>query len=62
MSPHSQISNLAKSFSCKVYNLCVEIIKQIQVSNEQYKFQANSHKFHDVLNIRDYFMIQIEPE
>lgn len=50
-----------KSFACRVYNLYVEIIKQIQTSNEQYKFQARLY-YHDVLNIEDYFMIQIRLE
>jgi len=32
-------------------------MKQIQASNEQYKFQADLLKYHDALNVGDYFMI-----
>jgi len=39
--------DLAESFACKVHNLHVKIIKHIQVSNEQYKFQVDLHKYHD---------------
>jgi hypothetical protein len=35
-------------------------MKQIQVSNEQYKFRADLLKYYDDLG--DYFMIQIRPE
>jgi hypothetical protein len=55
-----QISDSAESLSCRVHYLHVKIIKQIQTSNEQYKFRANLHKYHDVLNVRDYFTIQIK--
>jgi hypothetical protein len=60
MSPHLKMFDLAESFACTIYNLHVEIIKQIQASNEQYKFRANLHKYHDVLNVEDYFIIQIK--
>jgi hypothetical protein len=60
MSPHPKMFDLAESFACTIYNLHVEIIKQIQASNEQYKFRANLHKYHDVLNVEDYFIIQIK--
>ena len=33
MSPHIKMSNLTESFECKVYNLRVEIIEQLQASN-----------------------------
>ena len=33
MSPHIKISNLTESFECKVHNLRVEIIEQLQASN-----------------------------
>ena len=57
MSLHIKMSNLAESFACRVYKLHVEIMKQLQASNEQYKFQSGLHKYHDILNVRDYFMI-----
>jgi len=37
-------------------------MKQIQASNEQYKFRADLLKYHDAFNVGDYFMIQIKPE
>ena len=45
------------SLVCRVYNLHVKIIKHIQASNEQYKFEVDLYKYHDVLNIGNYFMI-----
>jgi len=62
MSPHSKMSDSAESFAYRIHNLHVEIIKQIQANNEQYKFRVALHKYHDALNIEDYFMIQIRPE
>ena len=38
MSPHLKMSDSIESFACRIHNLHVEIIKQIQASNEQYKF------------------------
>jgi hypothetical protein len=49
-------------FAYKVHNLHVKIIKHIQAGNEQYKFQVDLHKCHDILNVGDYFMIQIKHE
>jgi hypothetical protein len=37
-------------------------MKQIQASNEQYKFRVDLLKYHDALHVGDYFMIQIRPE
>ena len=59
MSPHSRMSDSTESFTSRVYNLHIEIIKQIQASNEQYKFQADLHMYHDAFNIEDYFMIRL---
>jgi len=42
--------------------LHIEIMKQIQASNEQYKFRVDLLKYYDVLNVGDYFMIQIRHE
>jgi len=56
------MSKSAESLPYRVYNLHIEIMKQIQASNEQYKFRADLLKYHDTLNVRDYFMIQIRPE
>lgn len=62
ISPHDRMSKSAESLPCRVHNLHIEIMKQIQASNEQYKFQADLLKYHDALNVGDYFMIQIRPE
>ena len=62
MFAHIKMSYPIKSFVCRVYNLRIEIIKQIQESNEQYNFQVDLHKYHDTLNVKYYFIIQIRPE
>ncbi|KAJ6888273.1 hypothetical protein NC652_029341 [Populus alba x Populus x berolinensis] len=62
ISPHDRMSKLAESLQGRVHNLHIEIMKQIQASNEQYKFRADFLKYHDALNVGDYFMIQIRPE
>jgi hypothetical protein len=62
ISPHDRMSKVAESLPCRVHNLYIEIMKQIQASNEQYKFRADLLKYHDALNVGDYFMIQIRPE
>jgi uncharacterized membrane protein len=46
-------------FVHRVYDLHVDNIKWIQISNVQYKFKVNLFEYHDVFNVRDYFMIQI---
>ena len=56
------MSDSIEFFACRIYNLHVEIIKHIQISNEQHKFRADLYKYHDALNVRDYFIIQIRPE
>ena len=43
--------DLTESFACRVHNFYVEIIKQIQACNEQYKFRADLHKCHNALNV-----------
>jgi hypothetical protein len=60
ISPHNRMSKSAESLPCKVHNLHIEIMKKIQVSNEQYKFRADLLKYYD--DVGDYFMIQIRPE
>ena len=56
------MSKSTESLPCGVHNLHFEFMKQIQASNEQYKCQADSLKYHDAFNVGDYFMIQIKPE
>jgi len=56
------MSRLVESLTCIVYSFHVEIMKQIQANNEQYKFRADLLKYHDTFNVGDYFMIQIRPE
>jgi hypothetical protein len=62
MSSHYKIFDSNKSFACRFHNLHVDIIKQIKASNKQYKFWADLYKYHDILNVGDYFVIQINPE
>jgi len=62
MSPHPKMLDSAESFACRIHNLHIEIIKQIQASNKQYKFRADLHKYYNALNVGDYFMIQIRHE
>jgi hypothetical protein len=57
ISPHDRMSKSAESLPCRVHNLHIEIMKQIQTSYEQYKFRADLLKYHDALNVGDYFMI-----
>jgi hypothetical protein len=38
ISPHDRMSKSAEPLPCRVHNLHIEIMKQIQASNEQYKF------------------------
>jgi hypothetical protein len=56
------MSDLAKSFACRIHNMHIQIIKQIQASNEHYIFWADLCKYHDAFNVEDYFMIQIRLE
>jgi len=62
ISPHDRISKSVESLPCRVHNFHIEIMKQIQASNEQHKFRADLLKYHDALNVGDYFMIQIRLE
>jgi hypothetical protein len=62
ISSYDRMSKSTESLPCGVHNLHVEIMKKIQASNEQYKFQADLLKYHDAFNVGDYFMIQIRPE
>jgi len=45
------MSKSAESLPCRVHNLHIEIMKQIQASNAQYKFRADLLKYHDALNV-----------
>lgn len=62
MSSHDRIFKSVRSFTCRIHNLHVEIIKPMQASNEKYKLQVDSYKYHYKVNIRDYFMILIRPK
>ena len=56
---HARMSESAETFARRIQNLHVEITKQIQVSNAQYKLQADLHRRHNEFNMEDYVMIQI---
>jgi len=62
MSLHARVSESAKSFAHRIQDLHIEITKQIQASNAQYKLQADLHRRHNEFNMGDYVMIQIRPE
>jgi hypothetical protein len=62
MSSHYKIFDSIESFACRFHNLRVDIIKKIKASNKQYQFWADLYKYHDILNVRDYFVIQISHE
>ena len=61
ISLHTTVSELTESFARKIQDLHVEITKQIQVSNVQYKLRADLHRRYNEFNVRDYVMIRIKP-
>ena len=62
MSLHARVSESAESFTRRIQDLHIEITKQIQASNAQYKLQADLHRRHNEFNVGDYVMIRIRPE
>ena len=62
MSIHARVSESAESFACRIQDLHIEIAKQIQASNAQYKLQVDLHKQHNEFNMGDHVMIWIRPE
>jgi len=62
MSLHARVSESAESFARRIQDLHIEITKQIQTSNAQYKLQADLHRQHNEFNVGDYVMIRIRPE
>ena len=56
------VSESAESFARRIQDLHIEIAKQIQASNVQYKLRADLHKRHNEFNVGDYVMIRIRPE
>jgi len=61
ISLHARVSESAKSFARRIQDLHIEITKQIQASNVQYKLQAYLHRRHNEFNVGDYVMIWIRP-
>jgi hypothetical protein len=59
---HVRVFKSAISFAHRVQDLHVEITKQIQVNNAQYKLQDDLHRRHNEFNVGDYVMIWIRPE
>lgn len=53
MSFHARISELVESFICRVQDLYIEITKQIQASNIQYKLKFDLHRRHNKFNSGD---------
>lgn len=62
MSLNARVSESAESFARRIQDLHIEITKQIQASNAQYKLQADLHRRHNEFNVGDYVMIRIRPE
>jgi len=62
MSFHARVYESAESFARRIQDLHIEITKQIQASNAQYKLQADLHRRHNEFNAGDYVMIRIRPE
>jgi len=62
MSIHTRVSESAEFFARRIQDLHIEITKQIQASNVQYKLQAYLHRRHHEFNVGDYVMIRIKPE
>jgi len=62
MSLHARVSELVKSFARRIQDLHIEITKQIQASNAQYKLQADLHRRHNEFNVGNYVMVRIRPE
>ena len=44
MSFHARVSESAESFARRIQDLHIEITKQIETSNAQYKLQADLHR------------------
>jgi hypothetical protein len=57
MSLLARVSESAEYFAHIIQDLHVEITKQIQVSNAQYKLQADLHRRQNKFNVGDYVMI-----
>jgi hypothetical protein len=50
---HVRVFKSAISFAHRVQDLHVEITKQIQVNNAQYKLQDDLHRRHNEFNVGD---------
>ena len=59
---HARVSESAESFARHVRNLHKEISKMIQLSNEEYKHKADSHKRTKEFNEGDLVMIKLRPK
>jgi len=62
MSFHARVSESAESFARRIQDLHIEITKQIETSNAQYKLQADLRRRHNEFNVGDYILIRIRPE
>ena len=59
---HARVFESIESFAKHVRKLHKEISKKIQLSNEEYKYKANSHKRTKEFNIGDLVMIKLRPK
>ncbi|CAA3008078.1 DNA RNA polymerases superfamily [Olea europaea subsp. europaea] len=62
MSPQARASVSAEAFAQHLRDLHIEINKQLEASNAQYKLQADLHKRHIEFHVGDYVMVRIRPE
>ena len=61
MSLHAKMSKSIEYFARRIQDWHVEITKQIQASNTQYKLRADLHRQHNEFNMGDYVIIRIRP-
>ena len=59
--PHIRVSKPAENFAKHIYDLHVEIRRNISLSNE-YKLAADMHRRSKEFNVGDYVMVCIRPE
>ena len=60
--PHMRVSELAENFAKHIHDLHAEIRRNISISNEEYKLDANVHRRSKEFNVCDYVMAHIRPE
>ena len=62
MSLHAKMSKSIEYFARRIQDWHVEITKQIQASDVQYKLQDDLYRWHNEFNVENYVLIRIRPE